>query len=192
MTTGRAPNGRATGSSTRTRTRCGPAPITVTFAARRGGNAARAAAEALVSSPPIAASLAASRAAPWARTWSRASPRRPTMARVTATNSGIAAASSTVTDPSSGRGRPPAEGINPSRRAIGHGRGHRRADRRWPRCAPRPRQARRSWPRRRLSNLDRNSVLTLHDADPIVNVYSDDLACATATTQYAPSTSRNA
>jgi hypothetical protein len=37
-------------------------------AGRPGGRAARAAAETLDGSPPIAASLAASRAAPWART----------------------------------------------------------------------------------------------------------------------------
>jgi hypothetical protein len=101
-TTGFTPNGSRTGSFTEARTRSGPAAATVTIDARVGGRAALAAATALVRSPPIAASLAASRAAPCARTWSRARPTTPTIASVTATSNGIAAASSTVADPASG------------------------------------------------------------------------------------------
>ena len=72
------------------------------------------------------------------------------MARVMATSSGIAAASSTAGRPGIGFGpavsaREPdgkgAPGISPSRTGIGHGRGRRRADRR---MAPLPAQARAS------------------------------------------------
>jgi hypothetical protein len=82
-------------------------------------------------------------------------------------------------------------GVSRSRTASGHGPGHRRAARRWRRCAPRPGQGRRWWRRRQLSNLDRNSALLIHNASPIVTVNFDHLSCHTATTHIYSSTSRN-